>query len=123
MNYNILSYGLYLPITFYVTILVGRELHRAGKYFVCEMIRHDLAFAKAVNNSLLIGYYLINLGYITIMISNRKEITSFTSLLITLCDKVGIILITLGIIHFINMLVLTISATDPSKTKLMFHSK
>ena len=123
MNYNILSYGLYLPITFYITILVGRELHKAGKYFVCEMIRHDKAFANAVNNSLLIGYYLINLGYVTIMISSWQEITCFTSLLITLCDKIGIILITLGFIHFMNMLVLTLSATDSTKTKLMFHSK
>ena len=122
MNYNIISYGLYLPITFYITILVGRELHRAGKYFVCEMIRHDLAFANAVNNSLLVGYYLVNLGYVTLMVSTWEEITSFTSLLINLCDKLGIILITLGIIHFINMLVLKISASN-ADNQLMFHSK
>ncbi len=110
MNYNIVSYALYLPITFYITILVGRELHRAGKYFVCEMIRNNEPFANAVNNSLLIGYYLLNLGYVTIMLSGWEEISSLTSLMIVLCERLGTILVTLGVVHFINMLVLTLSA-------------
>lgn len=110
MNYNIVSYALYLPITFYITFLVGKELHRAGKYFVCEMIKDNSVFANAINNSLLIGYYLINLGYVTLLVSNWGEVSSFTSMIILLCDRVGTILVTLGVVHFINMLVLKLSA-------------
>ena len=121
MNYNIISYGLYLPITFYITILVGRTLHKTGKYFVCEMIRNNEAFATAVNNSLLIGYYLLNLGYVMIMLSGWESIPSFTAMIVTLCDRLGLILVTLGGMHFFNMFVLKISTNN--STKIMFHSK
>lgn len=121
MNYNLLSYSIYLPITFYITIWVGKELHRAGKYFVCEMIRNDQVFANAVNNSLLIGYYLLNLGYVTIMLHGWEPVESITSMLIILCHRLGFILLTLGLVHFLNMLVLTLSTK--SSEKIMFHSK
>jgi hypothetical protein len=108
MNYNILSYCIYAPITFYITIWVGRELHKTGRFFVCEMTGNNNTLADAINNSLLVGYYLLNLGYITIMINSWEEISTFTETLILLCNRVGTIVLTLGIIHYLNMLTLRI---------------
>ncbi len=123
MNYNIVGYLCYLPILFFVTFLVGKELHKAGKYFVCEMIRDNETFATAVNNSLLVGYYLLNLGYVALMVRGWEEITSLTSLLVVLCDRLGTILVTLGLVHFGNMLVLTLTAGRSATKNLMFNPK
>lgn len=108
MNFNIIGYGIYLPVTFYVTVLVGRALHQAGRHYVCEMTEGNETLTDAINNALLVGYYLMNLGYIALMMSSWEQIASLPELLYVLCDRIGTILLTLGLMHFLNMFVLKI---------------
>ncbi|MGN6477168.1 MAG: hypothetical protein ACTHKV_08080, partial [Flavipsychrobacter sp.] len=63
MNNIIILYSFYLVITICVTIWVARTLFRNGKLFLIDIFHGDKDLAQAVNNLLLVGFYLINIGY------------------------------------------------------------
>src|SRR5215213_9126347 len=63
MNLIILLYGLYLAITICLTVWVARTLFSNGKLFLVDIFHGNAELAQAVNNLLLVGFYLINIGY------------------------------------------------------------
>ena len=63
MNNIIVLYAAYLLITITVTIWVARTLFRNGKLFLVDIFHGNKELAEAVNNLLLVGFYLINIGY------------------------------------------------------------
>jgi hypothetical protein len=103
MNYIIITYLLYLLITISLTVWVARTLFKNGKIFLYDIFHGNKELADSVNNLLLVGFYLINLGYavytlqITRTISNAQEIVEKLSL------KVGWIILILGCMHFLNL--------------------
>lgn len=105
INYNILAYIIYLPITFYITIFVGKICYQNGEVFILKLIQ-DEATAKAVNKLLLIGYYLLNLGFAALTLSNWSKIALWQELIEVLCTKLGQIILLLGIMHVNNILII-----------------
>ena len=63
MNYTVLTYSIYLPITILLTVWVARTLFVNGKVFLVEIFRQDITLAESVNKLLLVGFYLVNIGY------------------------------------------------------------
>ena len=106
MNQIILTYTLYLIISFVLTIWVARTLFKNGKVFLIDIFHGNKELAESVNNLLLVGFYLINLGYaiytlrITQNIENTREIFEILSL------KIGTLILILGCMHFLNLYVL-----------------
>ena len=105
MSYIIFLYTLYLLITVILTIWVARTLFRNGKVFLIDIFHGNQELAQAVNNLLLVGFYLINLGYaiytlrVEFTVSNPRELIEQLSL------KTGAIILILGGMHFLNMIV------------------
>ncbi len=64
MNYIIVTYCLYLFITICLTIWVARTLFKNGKVFLIDIFHGNKELADSVNNLLLVGFYLVNLGYV-----------------------------------------------------------
>ena len=62
MNFTVLSYSIYLPVTTLLTIWVARTLFSNGRVFLVEIFHKDEALADSVNKLLLVGFYLINIG-------------------------------------------------------------
>jgi len=106
MNYNVISYLIYLPVTFYITIKVGWTFYENGQHYIDTIIPDNLTLSHAVNRMLLIGYYLVNLGYVTMSLSIWQRIESIVDLFNFLSMRIAIIIIFLGILHFINMSVI-----------------
>ncbi len=106
MNYNILTYTLYLFITLVVVFYVGTTLFKNGAPFLNNIFKGDKGIAHAVNKFLLVGFYLINAGYCVIVIEGWQTVNSLQLLLEVLSFKTGTIIFILGIIHFINVLTL-----------------
>lgn len=100
---NIIAYIAYLSITFYITIIVGRVLHKDGKEFIPAMFTNDDNTAHAINNILLAGYYLLNLGYTAIQVKNWVHVESVSQLMESVGDKTGWILLLLAGIHYSNL--------------------
>jgi hypothetical protein len=102
-NYNFISYLIYLPITFYITVIVGWVLYKKGIVFLNDAFNSNVKLASILNKFLLLGYYLLNLGYAAVSIHIFSEINSFTQLIEELTKRIGMLIIGLALMHYFNM--------------------
>ncbi|MDR6568884.1 hypothetical protein [Chitinophaga ginsengisegetis] len=105
---NTIAYAIYLAITYLITVKVGWRFYRNGRVFILGLLEQNHTLADAINNILLVGYYLVNLGYATVMISTWDTIHSWTEMLVSITAMTGQIFLSLGILHCFNMLVIYI---------------
>lgn len=116
MSYNVLAYGIYLLVTTYVVVIVGNILHKNGRPFLLSVFHDDASLADSVNNILLSGYYLINIGYSIVTLRIWEKIGLTTELIEILSFKIGAIILALGIMHLFNITVLLIAEKTHKKT-------
>ena len=102
-----LIYLPYAAIAISLTIWLARTLSRHGELFLEAVFpdRHDLA--HAVNQLLVIGFYLVNLGWALLLLRSDRVrlIDSSTGAIELLATKLGTLLLLLGIAHMVNLLV------------------
>lgn len=105
MSYILITYIAYLVLTLILTIWVARTLFRNGKIFLIDIFHGNKELSSAVNNLLLVGFYLVNIGYAVYTLSVKEDVADARALVETLSLKVGAIILILGGMHFFNMLV------------------
>ena len=103
MNYIIITYMLYLALTISITIWVARTLFKNGKVFLIDIFHGNKELADSVNNLLLVGFYLINLGYAVYTLQVTSSITNAQEVIEKLSIKIGLIILILGAMHFFNL--------------------
>ena len=103
MNYIIITYMLYLALTIAITIWVARTLFRNGKIFLIDIFHGNKELADSVNNLLLVGFYLVNLGYAIYTLQVTSSITNAQEVIEKLSIKIGLIILILGGMHFFNL--------------------
>lgn len=103
MNYIIITYAFYLLITIALTIWVAKTLFKNGKVFLVDIFHGNRELADSVNNLLLVGFYLINIGYAVYTLQVTSSITNFQGVIEKLSIKVGLIILILGAMHFFNL--------------------
>jgi hypothetical protein len=118
---NITAYIIYLIVAIFITIVVGRDLHKNGYSLILDLFENK-SFARTINNLLLTGYYLVNVGYITIAISSFETINSTQLMITELAYKIGTILLILGILHFNNILILHILSKRKQQIIHLFNN-
>lgn len=106
MNYTVVSYCIYLPVTIALTIWVAKTLFTNGKVFLIEIFHNDQLLADSVNRLLLVGFYLINIGYAVYTLKIFAAIEAPQGLIETLSAKIGWIILVLGAMHFFNLFIL-----------------
>jgi hypothetical protein len=100
---TIITYTIYLIFTCSFTFWVGRNLHKNGKIFLLDSFHANEEKADAINQLLLVGFYLINFGFVSLFLSLGKEPLTPVAAIEYLATKIGIVLIVLGFMHFYNM--------------------
>ncbi|HCS20221.1 MAG TPA: hypothetical protein DIW47_06610 [Bacteroidetes bacterium] len=105
MDKHVLAYSIYLLVTTVLTVIVGRTLFRNGRVFLRDIFHGNLELAEAVDRLLLVGYYLVNIGYAVFSMNIAREILSQRELMETLSLKIGTIILIFGAMHFFNMFV------------------
>jgi hypothetical protein len=105
MNNIILLYGLYVAITIVVTIWVARTLFKNGKIFLIDIFHGNKDLADAVNNLLVVGFYLINIGYAVYTLRVADRVDNARDVIEILSLKLGAIILILGCMHFMNMFI------------------
>lgn len=103
MNLSIFTYLVYLVVSVCLTIWVGQTLHKNGRYFLVDVFHGDWAIADSVNRLLVVGFYLINLGYASLMLKLGHAVPDMTGTIEALSEKVGMVLVVLGVMHFFNL--------------------
>lgn len=100
---NTLAYILYLLLTYIITVHVGLVFYRNGRLFILGLLQGDEKLTDFINHILLVGYYLLNLGYAALMLQNWQPLTTLVAVVISVLIMTGKIMLVLGIIHFGNM--------------------
>ncbi len=106
MNYLLLTYLLYILISVLLTIWVGRTLFINGMVFLMKIFKEDELLVTSINKLLLIGFYLINFGYALFNLIERTPVATAVKSVEVLSQKIGLIIIVLGIMHFVNLIAL-----------------
>src|SRR5437763_14791569 len=106
MGPKLLMYIAYLLLSAGLTAWVAHTLFRNGQVFLDDALGSE-RLARSVNHLLVVGFYLLNLGYATVAIRMANEVSSPSSAIETLSVKIGLVLLVLGGVHFANLYVLS----------------
>jgi hypothetical protein len=104
--YVITCYLSYLAISIALTVWVARALHKNGRVFLVDAFHGNGELADSVNHLLVVGFYLINLGYIAVALKTAEAMTSAREVIELESGKIGVVLLILGAMHFFNIFVL-----------------
>jgi hypothetical protein len=99
------TYVAYLVISIALTIWVARTLHKNGRAFLIDAFHGQENIADSVNRLLVVGFYLINLGWIVRTLQTYQSLSTPREAIELLSNKVGTVLFVLGIMHFFNLYV------------------
>lgn len=105
MNPTVVTYLVYLLLSVTLTIWVARTLFRNGQPFLDDAFGGDDRLARSVNHLLVVGFYLINFGYITLNLKLKEEVLSAQESIEALSIQVGLVLLVLGAMHFFNLFI------------------
>ena len=100
-NYLVSVYITYAALSLVLTIWLARTLFKNGAVFLEEVFDHP-KMAEAVNRLLVVGFYLLNLGYACLLLKAEASNTPIAAIE-TLAQKLGMLLLSLGVVHFFNL--------------------
>lgn len=103
MDDRVIEYIIYIPVSVVLTVWVARTLFHHGRRFLLDVFDGDEGIADSVNHLLVVGFYLINLGYVSLQMRLDTPPSSVSEIFEALALKVGLVLVVLGIIHFGNL--------------------
>jgi len=99
----ITTYAVYVVFSLFATIWVGHTLNRNGRVFLVDIFDGHEALADSINRLLLIGFYLVNIGFISLALRYGTKPTDVVEAIEFLSTKIGLAIVVLGFMHFFNM--------------------
>ena len=105
MTIDIATYFVYLSVSIALTIWVAHTLHKNGRIFLVDVFHGNESLADSVNHLLVVGFYLINLGWVCLMLKLGYDISSPKEGIEALSVKIGTVLLVLGAMHFFNLFI------------------
>ncbi len=105
MTIGITTYLIYLAVSIALTIWVARTLHKNGRVFLVDVFHGNETLADSVNHLLVVGFYLINFGYVSLALKLGYDVATPQEGIEALSVKVGMVLIVLGAMHFFNLFI------------------
>src|SRR5262245_8652554 len=97
------TYLFYLAVSVVLTVWVGHTLHTHGRPFLLHAFDDSATIADSINNLLLVGFYLINFGFVTLALKSSVPVIGLQGAIELLSVKIGQVLLVLGGMHFFNM--------------------
>lgn len=105
MNETAMTYALYLAVAVPITIWVAKTLHKNGRVFLVDCFNGNAEMADSVNHLLVVGFYLINIGFVTLYLKLDFMVHGVTGIFEALSRKLGVVLLVLGAMHFLNLII------------------
>jgi hypothetical protein len=105
MDTKVVTYLVYLAISIGLTVWVATTLQRNGRPFLIDAFHQNEDLADSVNHLLVVGFYLINLGYVSLALKTTQALDTGGEAIEALSRKVGLVLLVLGAMHFFNLYV------------------
>ena len=102
-DYLVPMYIIYAACALALTIWLAHTLYKNGAVFLEEVFDRK-EIAVAVNRLLVTGFFMINLGYAMFLLKSN-EASSTTQAIEILVQKLGVLLLSLAAVHFVNVYV------------------
>lgn len=106
MDLTVVAYVIYLLVSVGLTVWVARTLSRNGRIFLADVLQGNEKLAEAVNHLLVVGFYLVNLGFVALYLDAEGAIDSPREVFEAVSAKLGVVLLVLGALHLGNVFVL-----------------
>ena len=100
----ILVYAVYVSVAVGLTVWLARTLFRGGTAFLHDVFSEKPALADAVNRLLVVGFYMLNLGYALFILRASRGLDGFGAVQF-LVNRLAILLVSLAALHFGNVIV------------------
>ena len=100
------TYLAYLGISTALTVWVARTLSKNGRVFLVDSFDQNERLADSINHMLVVGFYLINMGYVTLALKLGTKPKTTEEAIEFLSTKIGLVLLVLGAMHFFNLYVI-----------------
>lgn len=105
MDWTVGTYCVYLVVAVPLTIWVATTLSRNGRVFLSDVFAGNDALAGAVNKLLVVGFYLLNLGFVSLYLRIGAPVPDLRGLFEELSVKIGVVAMALALVHFANVYV------------------
>ena len=112
------TYLTYIVISIFITVFVSRTLSKNGEIFLIDGFGGNVDLAKSVNHLLVVGFYLLNLGFVLLRMRTNVSISNAEEMIVYLSSGLGFVLFALGIAHFFNMFVIHKFRTSYGKKEI-----
>ena len=99
------TYFVYLAVSIVVTVWVAHTLHSRGRVFLVDTFNGNETLADSINDLLIVGFYLVNVGYVLLALKYGAKPTDFTGTIEFLATKIGLVMVILGLMHYFNLAV------------------
>ena len=103
MTTAVYIYIAYTIISIAMTVWVARTLHKNGRIFLLDALKDKEEMADSVNHLLVVGFYLINIGFILLYLKYGTKPETLVEGIEYIATKLGVVLLVLGFMHFFNM--------------------
>jgi hypothetical protein len=107
MTMMIYTYAVYIIVNLLITVGVVRTLNKNGRVFLVENFKGNEGLADLVNHLFLVGFYLINIGFVFLALRYGEKPNDAVEAIEFLSTKLGLVVVVLGGMHFYNMRMLT----------------
>jgi hypothetical protein len=84
---------------------VSKTLSKNGEIYLIDGFNGNAELAKSVNHMLVVGFYLLNIGFVLLRLKTNSFIIDLESMIVYLSTNIGFVLVILGAFHFFNMLI------------------
>jgi hypothetical protein len=99
------TYASYMALSIGLTVWVARTLSKNGLPFLVDVFAGNQQLAQSVNHLLVVGFYLINLGWVCLALKLGYDVQTIRESIEALSSKIGFVLLVLGAFHFTNIIV------------------
>lgn len=99
---TITLYIIYMCVSIALTFFLAKTLRRNGAVFLRDIFGDRPELADALNQLLVVGFYLLNLGYACMLLRGPYH-ENIVEAVATLVEKLGTLFVSLGLMHFFNL--------------------
>lgn len=118
----IITYIAYLLLSAILVLLVGYWFYHFGEVYIIMLMPQDVQTAKLLNGLLLLGYYLLNLGFILYFLKQIDQLQNWNDSILFITKNLSLNIIVVALMHYLNMFWLYLLAnTSFLKHKIKYH--
>jgi len=97
------SYAIYVLVGIGLTIWVAHTLRIRGRVFFDKGCKGNTELADSLSHLFSVGFYLLHIGFVLLALKLGEEAADTTGAIELLSTKIGLVLIVLGVFHFLHI--------------------